>query len=58
MISLIIEYLYLPAVRTQYSSEFGHLIRILSIYSKMEYALDELNGKPTLIFTFYLLRDD
>ena len=39
-----IEYLYLPAVRTQYASEFGHLIRILTIFAKMEYVLDELNG--------------
>ncbi|CAA7267424.1 unnamed protein product [Cyclocybe aegerita] len=46
--STLPEYLYLPAVRTQYASEFGHLIRIVSIYAKMEYALDELNGKsPT-----------
>ena len=43
-VDLIIEYLYLPAVKTQYASEFGHLIRILSIYAKVEYALDEMNG--------------
>lgn len=41
---LYIEYLYLPAVRTAYASEFGHLIRILSIYAKVEFALDEMNG--------------
>ena len=41
---LIVEYLYLPAVRTQYASEFGHLIRIVSIYAKMEFTLDEVNG--------------
>lgn len=41
---LNIEYLYLPAVRTQYASEFGHLIRIISIYAKMECTLDEVNG--------------
>ena len=43
-VDLIIEYLYLPAVKTQYASEFGHLIRILSIYAKVEHALDEMNG--------------
>jgi len=41
----ILEYLYLPAVRTRYASEFGHLIRILSIYAKMECVLDDTNGK-------------
>jgi len=41
----MIEYLYLPAVRMQYTSEFGHLIRILTIFAKMEYVLDELNGQ-------------
>lgn len=40
-----IEYLYLPAVRTQYSSEFGHLIRVLTIYAKIELALNELSGE-------------
>ena len=43
-VDLIIEYLYLPAVKTQYASEFGHLIRILSIYAKVEHSLDEMNG--------------
>ena len=43
-VDLNIEYLYLPAVKTQYASEFGHLIRILSIYAKVEHALDEMNG--------------
>ncbi|PPQ68586.1 hypothetical protein CVT25_005429 [Psilocybe cyanescens] len=45
--STLPEYLYLPAVRTQYSSEFGHLIRILSIYAKIECALDEGNDPAT-----------
>ena len=48
-VDLILEYLYLPAVKTQYASEFGHLIRILSIYAKVEHALDEMNGS---CFTF------
>jgi hypothetical protein len=39
------EYLYLPAVRTQYSSEFGHVIRILTIYAKIELTLNELRGE-------------
>lgn len=42
--SLFSEYLYLPAVRTQNASEFGHLVRIITIYAKMETTLDELNG--------------
>ncbi|KAF9530349.1 fungal-specific transcription factor domain-containing protein [Crepidotus variabilis] len=41
--STLPEYLYLPAVRMQYTSEFGHFIRILTIFSKMEYALDGLS---------------
>ncbi|KAH9479564.1 hypothetical protein JR316_0008159 [Psilocybe cubensis] len=45
--STLPEYLYLPAVRTQYASEFGHLIRILSIYAKIECALDEGNDPAT-----------
>lgn len=47
-----IEFLYLPAVRMQYASEFGHLIRILTIFAKMEYVLDELNG--IFLFLFFL----
>ncbi|RDB23327.1 hypothetical protein Hypma_009120 [Hypsizygus marmoreus] len=43
--STLPEYLYLPAVRTQYSSEFGHLIRAVTIYAKLEHALDEI-GDP------------
>jgi hypothetical protein len=39
------EYLHLPAVRTQYASEFGHLIRIITIYAKVELIMDEVNGK-------------
>ncbi|TFK71646.1 hypothetical protein BDN72DRAFT_764612 [Pluteus cervinus] len=45
--STLPEYLYLPAIRTQYASEFGHLIRVISIYAKVEYALDELNDPET-----------
>ncbi|KAG6910028.1 hypothetical protein DXG01_013752 [Tephrocybe rancida] len=39
--STLPEYLYLPAVKMQYSSEFGHLIRVVTIYAKVESALDE-----------------
>ncbi|KAG5219902.1 zinc cluster transcription factor [Salix suchowensis] len=38
------EYLFLPGIRTQYASELGHLIRVLTIYAKIEHALDLLNG--------------
>jgi hypothetical protein len=40
------EYLYLQAPRTQYASEFGPLIHVVSIYSKVEAILDVFNGKP------------
>ncbi|PFH51901.1 hypothetical protein AMATHDRAFT_58110 [Amanita thiersii Skay4041] len=42
--STLPEYIYLQPIKTQYASEFGHLIRILTIYAKVEYALDTLNG--------------
>jgi hypothetical protein len=53
-VDLIIEYLYLPAVKTQYASEFGHLIRILSIYAKVEHALDEMNGSCSTVLSHSL----
>ncbi|TFK26175.1 hypothetical protein FA15DRAFT_616185, partial [Coprinopsis marcescibilis] len=40
--STLPEYLYLPAVRMQYASEFGHLVRIITIYARMESILDLL----------------
>ncbi|KAJ8521576.1 hypothetical protein ONZ45_g1741 [Pleurotus djamor] len=43
--STLPEYLFLPAIRTQYASELGHLIRVLTIYAKIERALDLLNGE-------------
>ncbi|KAF8202552.1 fungal-specific transcription factor domain-containing protein [Pholiota molesta] len=49
--STLPEYLYLPAVRTQYASEFGHLIRIISIYAKMEFALDDITDTETNTFS-------
>ena len=36
------EYLYLPAVRTHYASEMGHLVRVITICQKIEWALDAL----------------
>ncbi|KAG6891536.1 hypothetical protein C0992_004394 [Termitomyces sp. T32_za158] len=43
--STLPEYLHLPAVRMQYSSEFGNLIRVVTIYAKVESAMDELTGQ-------------
>ncbi|KAG5724925.1 60S acidic ribosomal protein P2-alpha [Termitomyces sp. T112] len=45
--STLPEYLYLPAVRMQYSSEFGHLIRVVTIYAKVEFAMDELTDSDS-----------
>lgn len=42
--STLPEYLHLAPIKTQYASEFGHLIRVLSIYAKAENALDYLTG--------------
>ncbi|KAF5335977.1 hypothetical protein D9611_006287 [Ephemerocybe angulata] len=42
--STLPEYLHLPAVGTQYASEFGHLIRIITIYARVELILDDLCG--------------
>ncbi|KAF5383734.1 hypothetical protein D9615_003526 [Tricholomella constricta] len=53
--STLPEYLYLPAVRTQYSSEFGHLVRVVTIYAKMENALDELTGRWLMFFCRHAL---
>jgi hypothetical protein len=39
------EYLYLAAPRTQYASETGHLIRVFSIYSKIENISNAIEGK-------------
>ena len=35
-----LEYFYLPAPRTKYASEFGHLIRVTSIHAKIEHLSD------------------
>lgn len=53
--TLKIEYLYLPAVRTQYSSEFGHLIRVAAIHAKLEQAVEQLEGKyPSYEYVFHV----
>lgn len=39
-----LEYLHLSPIRTQYASEFGHLLRVLMIYAAAENALDYLTG--------------
>ncbi|KAK0193873.1 hypothetical protein F5146DRAFT_1032915 [Armillaria mellea] len=41
------EYLYLPAVRTHYASEMGHLTRIATLYQKIEAAMDTLHDPQT-----------
>lgn len=46
-----IEYLHLPAPRTQYVSEFGHLIRIASVHGRLEAALNAAGSKS--IFANY-----
>ncbi|KAJ7504510.1 fungal-specific transcription factor domain-containing protein [Mycena galericulata] len=38
--STLPEYLYLPPVRTQWVSELGHLIRIMTIYAQAEHLLN------------------
>jgi hypothetical protein len=41
-----VEYLHLPAPRTQYASEYGHLLRIASLHGRLEAALNATDGKP------------
>ncbi|KAF8661296.1 hypothetical protein AX16_001395 [Volvariella volvacea WC 439] len=55
--STLPEYLHLPPVRTQYASEFGHLIRVLRVYAKVEYALVELNDPEATINPVAILGD-
>ncbi|KAK2463681.1 hypothetical protein APHAL10511_004432 [Amanita phalloides] len=42
--STLPEYLHLAPIKTQYASEFGHLLRVLMIYAEAEHALDYLTG--------------
>jgi len=42
----LVEYLHLPAPRTQYVSEFGHLLRIALVHGRLEAALNTA-GKKT-----------
>ncbi|KAH9995477.1 hypothetical protein BJV77DRAFT_220765 [Russula vinacea] len=41
------EYLHLPAPRTPYVSEYGHLLRIASVYGRLEAALNAAGIRPT-----------
>jgi hypothetical protein len=41
--------MHLPAPRTQYASEFGHLLRIASVHSRLEAALNAADGNFILI---------
>ena len=38
------EYLRFLPIKSQYASEFGHLLRVLMIYAEVEQALDYLTG--------------
>lgn len=49
------EYLHLPALPGPHASEFGHLIRVVSIYSKVENILDVFNGKGLSVPLFAAL---
>jgi hypothetical protein len=49
------EYLYMPAPRTQYASEVGHLIRIVSIYANIESKMDGKGGSSH--FTQWTIAD-
>lgn len=46
-----LEYLHLSAPRTQYASEYGHLLRIASVHARLEASLNTADGK--YIFTSY-----
>jgi hypothetical protein len=50
---LPVEYLHLPAPRTQYVSEYGHLLRIASVYGRLEGALNAAGSMS--IFVMYAL---
>ncbi|KAH9983895.1 hypothetical protein BJV74DRAFT_848980 [Russula compacta] len=42
-----LEYLHLPAPRTQYVSEYGHLLRIASVHGRLEAALNAAGTRST-----------
>jgi hypothetical protein len=46
---LPVEYLHLPAPRTQYVSEYGHLLRIASVYGCLEAALNSADSMSILV---------
>jgi hypothetical protein len=39
------EYLHVPAPRTQYVSEYGHLLRIASVHGRLEETLNTAGSK-------------
>lgn len=39
------EYLHLPAPRSQYASEYGHLLRIASVHNRLEQSLNAADSK-------------
>ncbi|KAF8273073.1 hypothetical protein EI94DRAFT_1716607 [Lactarius quietus] len=41
------EYLHLPAPRTQYASEYGHLLRIASVHARLEKLLNTADVRGT-----------
>ncbi|KAH9066779.1 hypothetical protein EDB87DRAFT_1801444 [Lactarius vividus] len=42
------EYLHLPAPRTQYASEYGHLLRIASVHTRLEASLSTADSATTV----------
>jgi hypothetical protein len=49
------EYLHLPAPRTQYVSEYGHLLRIASVYGRLEAALNAAAAGSMSLFVMCAL---
>ncbi|KAI0255983.1 hypothetical protein BJV78DRAFT_586707 [Lactifluus subvellereus] len=45
------EYLHVPAPRTRYASEYGHLLRIASVHGRLEAALNAVDGTVTLFLS-------
>lgn len=47
------EFLHIPAPRTKYASQFGHLCRMLSLYQNLESALGRFLGYFKLCVLFF-----
>jgi hypothetical protein len=43
------EYLHLPAPRSQYASEYGHLLRIASVHARLEQSLNAADSELCLL---------